>query len=302
MDWYRQDADMPQHPKTLALSDALTGSIALDPTVLAVGLVTRLRCHVARHCEDGDLSGVHPSVIARWAGWLGDAEECLRLLLSLHILDSEPLRMHGWDRRHAQMRAKRIYQQHWRNQHDGKTCGEGCPHCHPTAESRRAYVGPTCRPARANRTVPIQEALRDGETSVSPRRLSGDCAAASELFETGSKAPAKAFDPKALMELWQAWGQRWGYPQPRGFGAEHSLWTPAKCNAAKWLAVRAELEEQVEASAFLSRRKAGRDGRYFAAAFKTWLRPSFRDSVLAGDFRDSWPAVGGGGVDTSLMH
>jgi hypothetical protein len=85
--WIRIYNDLPDHPKSDQLS-AMTG----EPR--AWTHVVELWLWASRVRADGDLSGLHEAVIAKRAGWSGDAAAFVDALRQSGFIDGDQL--HGW--------------------------------------------------------------------------------------------------------------------------------------------------------------------------------------------------------------
>lgn len=88
LSWFKIYGDLPEHPK----SDLL--EIELQ-TPRAWTFVVQLWCWASRVLPDGDLSRVPAEIVARRAGWNGDAQLFVRALQSVGFLDG--LVLHDWE-------------------------------------------------------------------------------------------------------------------------------------------------------------------------------------------------------------
>ena len=83
--WIQVYSNLPQHPKTTKLADELgLTSAALNPNVLAVGLVVSLWAWAIQNAYNGDLSGCSSRAIAEACLWKKKPET---LMLSRKLPD-----------------------------------------------------------------------------------------------------------------------------------------------------------------------------------------------------------------------
>ena len=95
--WIQVYSNLPQHPKTTKLADELgLTSAALDPNVLAVGLVVSLWTWAIQNAHNGDLSGCSPRAIAGACQWKKKPEALVKALQAAGFLD-ESMKLHDWD-------------------------------------------------------------------------------------------------------------------------------------------------------------------------------------------------------------
>lgn len=95
--WIQVYSNLPQHPKTTKLADELgLTSAALDPNVLAVGLVVSLWSWAIQNAHNGDLSGCSARAIAGACQWKKKPETLVKALQKAGFLD-EDMRLHDWE-------------------------------------------------------------------------------------------------------------------------------------------------------------------------------------------------------------
>lgn len=82
-----------EHPKTLALADALG---IMD--CFALGILEAFWHHVGKYHEDGDVTDLRPSIFARSIRYAGDSSELWEALISCGFLDETGGKtiVHGW--------------------------------------------------------------------------------------------------------------------------------------------------------------------------------------------------------------
>jgi hypothetical protein len=88
--WIRLSNDLPDHPKSDALATLLNEPRAWTHVVELWLWASRVR-------PDGALAGVGDAVIARRAGWTGDAAAFVAALRDAGFLDADGM-LHGWDK------------------------------------------------------------------------------------------------------------------------------------------------------------------------------------------------------------
>ena len=95
--WIQVYSNLPQHPKTSRLADELgLSSAALNPNVLAVGLLVSLWTWAIQNAYNGDLSGCSARSIAEACLWKKKPETLVKALISTGFLDQD-MRLHDWD-------------------------------------------------------------------------------------------------------------------------------------------------------------------------------------------------------------
>ena len=95
--WIQVYSNLPQHPKTTKLADELgLTSAALDPNVLAVGLVVSLWTWAIQNAHNGDLSGCSPRAIAGACQWKKKPEALVKAMQAAGFLD-EDMKLHDWE-------------------------------------------------------------------------------------------------------------------------------------------------------------------------------------------------------------
>ena len=95
--WIQVYSNLPQHPKTTKLADELgLSSAALNPNVLAVGLLVSLWSWAAQAAHDGDLSGCSNRAIAEACLWKKKPDTLVKALQSAGFLD-EDMKLHDWE-------------------------------------------------------------------------------------------------------------------------------------------------------------------------------------------------------------
>ncbi len=95
--WIQVYSNLPQHPKTSKLADELgLASAALNPNVLAVGLLVSLWTWAIQNAYNGDLSGCSARSIAEACLWKKKPETLVKALIKTGFLD-EDMKLHDWD-------------------------------------------------------------------------------------------------------------------------------------------------------------------------------------------------------------
>lgn len=95
--WIQVYSNLPQHPKTTKLADELgLTSAALNPNVLAVGLLVSLWAWAIQNAHNGDLSGCSSRAIAEACLWKKKPETLVKALQSAGFLD-EDMKLHDWE-------------------------------------------------------------------------------------------------------------------------------------------------------------------------------------------------------------
>ncbi|MBQ3557840.1 MAG: DnaD domain protein [Oscillospiraceae bacterium] len=95
--WIQVYSNLPQHPKTTRLADELgLTSAALNPNVLAVGMVVSLWAWAIQNAHDGDLSGCSARAIADACQWKKKPETLVKALHNAGFLDAD-MKLHNWD-------------------------------------------------------------------------------------------------------------------------------------------------------------------------------------------------------------
>ena len=95
--WIQVYSNLPQHPKTTKLADELgLASAALNPNVLAVGLVVSLWTWAIQNAYNGDLSGCSQRAIAEACLWKKKPETLVNALQKSGFLDAD-MRLHDWE-------------------------------------------------------------------------------------------------------------------------------------------------------------------------------------------------------------
>ena len=95
--WIQVYSNLPQHPKTTKLADELgLASAALNPNVLAVGLVVSLWSWAIQNAYNGDLSGCSQRAIAEACQWKKKPETLVKALKNAGFLD-EDMKLHDWE-------------------------------------------------------------------------------------------------------------------------------------------------------------------------------------------------------------
>lgn len=95
--WIQVFSNLPQHPKTTRLADELgLSSAALNPNVLAVGLLVSLWTWAVQNAYTGDLSGCSARAIAEACRWKKRPETLVKALISSGFLDAD-LKLHDWE-------------------------------------------------------------------------------------------------------------------------------------------------------------------------------------------------------------
>lgn len=95
--WIQVYSNLPQHPKTTKLADELgLASAALNPNVLAVGLVVSLWTWAIQNAYNGDLSGCSQRAIAEACLWKKKPETLVKALQNAGFLDAD-MKLHDWE-------------------------------------------------------------------------------------------------------------------------------------------------------------------------------------------------------------
>ena len=95
--WIQVYSNLPQHPKTSRLADELgLTSAALNPNVLAVGLLVSLWTWAIQNAYNGDLSGCSPRAIAEACLWRKKPETLVKALQKAGFLDAD-MKLHDWE-------------------------------------------------------------------------------------------------------------------------------------------------------------------------------------------------------------
>lgn len=95
--WIQVYSNLPQHPKTSRLADELgLASAALNPNVLAVGLLVSLWTWAIQNAYNGDLSSCSARSIAEACLWKKKPETLVNALIKTGFLDPD-MKLHDWD-------------------------------------------------------------------------------------------------------------------------------------------------------------------------------------------------------------
>ena len=95
--WIQVYSNLPQHPKTTKLADELgLTSSALNPNVMAAGIVVSLWAWAIQNAHDGDLSSCSHRAIADACQWKKKPETLVKALQKVGFLD-EDMKIHNWD-------------------------------------------------------------------------------------------------------------------------------------------------------------------------------------------------------------
>ena len=95
--WIQVYSNLPQHPKTTKLADELgLASAALNPNVLAVGLVVSLWTWAIQNAYNVDLSGCSQRAIAEACLWKKKPETLVKALQKAGFLDAD-MKLHDWE-------------------------------------------------------------------------------------------------------------------------------------------------------------------------------------------------------------
>lgn len=95
--WIQVYSNLPQHPKTSRLADELgLSSAAVNPNVLAVGLLVSLWTWAIQNAYNGDLSGCSNRSIAEACLWKKKPETLVNALIKAGFLDADK-KLHDWD-------------------------------------------------------------------------------------------------------------------------------------------------------------------------------------------------------------
>ncbi len=95
--WIQVYSNLPQHRKTSRLADELKlSSAAVDPNMVAVGILIGLWTWAIQNAYDGDLSECSPRTIANACQWKKKPETLVQALIKTGWLD-EDMRLHDWE-------------------------------------------------------------------------------------------------------------------------------------------------------------------------------------------------------------
>ena len=95
--WIQVYTNLPQHPKTSKLAEALKLDIKnIEPESAAVGILISLWTWALQNQPDGDLANCSDRVIARACGWSGKPEVLVKALTESGFLDGIRT-IHDWD-------------------------------------------------------------------------------------------------------------------------------------------------------------------------------------------------------------
>ncbi len=95
--WIQIYSNLPRHPKVTRLADALSlASQAVNPNVMAAGLLVSLWSWASQNAVDGDLSRCTPRAVADACQWKRRPEALLEGLRAAGFLDPDG-RLHDWD-------------------------------------------------------------------------------------------------------------------------------------------------------------------------------------------------------------
>lgn len=98
MEWFRLNSGFASHHKIGRLARKLGVS-----RPVAGWMVIRLLCWVASSAETGDLSRADPDDLAEATGWDGDSTALVAALIAAGWIDTDPLRIHGWEEYQAHL-------------------------------------------------------------------------------------------------------------------------------------------------------------------------------------------------------
>lgn len=95
--WIQVYSNLPKHPKTTKLADELgLTNAALNPNVLAVGLLVSLWTWAIQNAYNGDLSGCSQRAIAEACLWKKKPETLVKALQKAGFLDAD-MKLHDWE-------------------------------------------------------------------------------------------------------------------------------------------------------------------------------------------------------------
>ena len=95
--WIQVYSNLPQHRKTSRLAEELKlSSAAVDPNMVAVGILVGLWTWAIQNAYDGDLSECSPRTIANACQWKKKPETLVQALIKTGWLD-EDMRLHDWE-------------------------------------------------------------------------------------------------------------------------------------------------------------------------------------------------------------
>lgn len=95
--WIQVYSNLPQHRKTSHLAEELKlSSAAVDPNMVAVGILVGLWTWAIQNAYDGDLSGCSPRTIANACQWKKKPEALVEALKKSGWLDGD-MRLHDWE-------------------------------------------------------------------------------------------------------------------------------------------------------------------------------------------------------------
>lgn len=95
--WIQVYSNLPQHKKTSRLADTLKlTSAAVDPNIVATGILVGLWTWAVQNAYDGDLSGCSARTIANACQWKKKPETLVRALMETGWLDAD-MKLHDWE-------------------------------------------------------------------------------------------------------------------------------------------------------------------------------------------------------------
>ena len=156
--WIQVYSNLPQHPKTARLADELgLTSGAVNPNVLAVGLLVSLWTWAIQNAYNGDLSSCSDRSIAEACLWKKKPETLVKALMKVGFLDADK-RLHNWDEyacllmEQEENRRAKTRERVRRYRDKKKECGAPLDNCYGNA-SDNAPCNVTDTPGNAS-TVP----------------------------------------------------------------------------------------------------------------------------------------------------
>lgn len=95
--WIQVYSNLPQHKKTSRLADTLKlTSAAVDPNIVAAGILVGIWTWAVQNAYDGDLSGCSARTIANACRWKKKPETLVRALMETGWLDAD-MKLHDWE-------------------------------------------------------------------------------------------------------------------------------------------------------------------------------------------------------------
>lgn len=172
LSWIKLHANLPEHPKADLLECELR-------TPRAWTFVVQLWLWAAKVRPSGDLSGLPASIVARRAGWDGDADVFVAALRTVGFLDGDVL--HDWDdEQGAHQRKAERDRERQRTAREARRSG--------TAKPSGATPQPVARASRDGRASVAGE--RRGEERREERESAADATPPAAPAQAGASSPS----------------------------------------------------------------------------------------------------------------